>query len=191
MDELGTRRKLHQTRISAFDGVRPIYDALHKNRDDFWNSTEGESDRGLVLVALAYVENKLDHCLYEYFSDEALAKELLAPSGPLGAMSAKLKLCVCLNILQKDTSSLIGTLAKIRNQFAHDFEASFDKSPSRELALSLLDDPMLTKEICSPKKCFEVAVLALDDHIWPRPQEVSLFVGKLPDVIPTYTSSPD
>ncbi|WPZ22565.1 hypothetical protein T7987_04780 [Sulfitobacter faviae] len=166
-------------------------DSLYSEKEIFWKSTEQESDRGLALVCLAYLEGKLEDCLFEYMDRSPEARELLKPSGPLGTMFARINMCICLKIIHRNTGRMLRVAAKIRNEFAHTFEATFDDSPVKELSISLLSEFNVENKPSDARTCFSVAMLMLDRHLWPRPMEVAIYRDKLPDGIPTYISSPD
>ena len=73
-----------------------------KNIIEFRNNLSLETDRGLVLMAVAYIDERLSVLLEKYFvDDQNVVKTLFDATGPLGTFSSKLKLAYELDYYQK------------------------------------------------------------------------------------------
>ena len=114
---------------------------------DFRTSLIEESDRGSVLMAAAFIEDKLGYLLESYFvENEKICKQLLKGNGALATFSSKIDLTFLLGLIPKNIFDDLHLLRKIRNEFAHTAsKISFD-TPSiknRTKALSALSQEML------------------------------------------------
>jgi len=100
-----------------------------------------ESDRGAVLVGVAY----LDDLLIRLFKakmrlTKTLSKDLFDSSGPLSTLSSRIKVAYCLGWIGPETFRDLDLLRKIRNDFAHlhkpiTFEDPSVQSRCRELEM--------------------------------------------------------
>jgi DNA-binding MltR family transcriptional regulator len=98
-----------------------------------------ESDRGVVLVSAAFLDELLEELLRAHFiSDSKITDELLSNSGPLGSFSARSKLAYCLDLIHETQFRDLETVRKIRNEFAHSHRpATFDSDRIRDLCQNL------------------------------------------------------
>ena len=114
---------------------------------DFRTSLIQESDRGSVLMAAAFIEDKLGYLLESYFvENEKICKQLLKSNGALATFSSKIDLAFLLGLIPKNIFDDLHLLRKIRNEFAHtaskiSFETASIKD--RTKALSALSKEML------------------------------------------------
>ena len=114
---------------------------------DFRTSLIQESDRGSVLMAAAFIEDKLGCLLESYFiENEKICKQLLKGNGALATFSSKINLTFLLGLIPENIFNDLHILRKIRNDFAHtaskiSFETSSIKD--RTKALSTLSKKML------------------------------------------------
>jgi DNA-binding MltR family transcriptional regulator len=79
-----------------------------------------ESDRGAVLVGVAY----LDELLVRLFKEkmlltQKLSEYLFESSGPLSTLSSRIRIAYCLGWIGPATFQDLDLLRKIRNDFAH------------------------------------------------------------------------
>jgi len=156
-----------------------------KNIIEFRNNLSLETDRGLVLMAVAYIDERLSVLLEKYFvDDQNVVKTLFDATGPLGTFSSKLKLAYGIGLLPKNIYTDCNKIRKIRNSFAHvskpiTFEDEPIKSQTHSLVVHGIDNHNRTKvrftrsvmsillEIedsiktiskCKPKKDFDVEI---------------------------------
>jgi len=94
----------------------PLLDALNK-----------ESHRGAVLIACSYLDSQLRQILAAFMASGSSAKILLEGfNAPLGTFSARIAACSALGLLTIQESRECDLLRKIRNEFAHKVDASFE-----------------------------------------------------------------
>jgi len=114
---------------------------------DFRTSLIEESDRGSVLMAAAFIEDKLSYLLESYFvENEKICKQLLKGNGALATFSSKIDLAFLLGLIPKNIFDDLHLLRKIRNEFAHTASKISFETPSvkdRTKALSVLSREML------------------------------------------------
>ena len=87
---------------------------------DFRHTLNAETDRGVALMAAAFIEYQLESLLRTYFVDErSVVNRLFEADGPLGTLSAKTDASYVLGLIPKETRRDIHLIRKIRNEFAH------------------------------------------------------------------------
>ena len=83
---------------------------------DFRTSLNQESDRGCVLMAAAFIEDKIGYLLESYFiENEKVCKRLLHGNGALATFSSKIDLAFLLGLLPQNIINDLHLLRKIRN----------------------------------------------------------------------------
>jgi len=117
----------------------PTAEELSKDIHDVVSVLENESDRGLVLVAAAYLDDMLTALIREKFvEDQKITEELLGTNGPLGTFSAKINLAYCIGLLHSNARSDLRKTRQIRNKFAHmRNKASFEDRAIQDKCSSL------------------------------------------------------
>ena len=114
---------------------------------DFRASLIQESDRGSVLMAAAFIEDKLGSLLESYFiENKKVCKQLLNGNGALATFSSKIDLTFLLGLIPENIFNDLHILRKIRNNFAHTASKISFETPSikdRTKALSTLSKEML------------------------------------------------
>ena len=78
-----------------------------------------ESDRGAVLVGVAYLDDLLLRLFKRMLLDKTLSEELFGGSGPLSNLSGRIKVAYCLGWIGPATFRDLDLLRRIRNDFAH------------------------------------------------------------------------
>ena len=101
---------------------------LNRRRDLLFDAFSAESERGVVLVAAAFIDHTLELLLRARFSSHAhKSKKVIDPLfegfGPLATLSAKIKICYALDFLQKWVFEDLEIIRKLRNKLAHSTEA--------------------------------------------------------------------
>lgn len=114
---------------------------------DFRNSLMQESDRGSVLMAAAFIEDKISLLLESYFINNAtVCKRLLKGNGALATFSSKIDLAFLLGLIPENIFYDLHLLRRIRNNFAHNASALTFDTPSikdQTYALSVLSKTLL------------------------------------------------
>lgn len=86
----------------------------------FLTELQAETDRGLALVGLALLDEKLLETLQAFFVDgKSSARLLTDPNAPLGTLSARIEACAALGLITPEEHQEIGLLRRVRNEFAH------------------------------------------------------------------------
>lgn len=97
-----------------------------KRRYELIKKLGAESERGMTVLVGAELDRALELVLHAYLVPGKARKELFAGnSPPLGTFSAKINLCRALHLISDDEFTSLHTIRKIRNEFAHDPNASF------------------------------------------------------------------
>lgn len=102
----------------------------------FMDDADGESDKGFLLSASAYLELIIERCVRAYLLMSPASKRLLRRDGPFGTHSARVDLCFCVGIVDEHESETLRILANLRNKFAHQFMADLT---SKEAFNEVLD----------------------------------------------------
>jgi hypothetical protein len=83
----------------------------------------GESERGCVVLAFAWMDDQLTCNLRKYLLPSAQqaekADELLGAGRPIGDAATKIDLCLRLGLLQPNTQKSLHMFRRLRNDFAH------------------------------------------------------------------------
>jgi DNA-binding MltR family transcriptional regulator len=87
---------------------------------DFRTSLLSESDRGSVLMAAAFIEDKITQLLETYMiNDTTIQKKIFGGNGALATFSSKIDISFLLGLIPKNIYNDLGVLRKLRNDFAH------------------------------------------------------------------------
>jgi len=109
----------------------------------FLATLKGESDRGCVLVAAAFLDEALELLLRSRMrSEPKVVKQsidpLLTGIGPLKSFWARTELCRALDLLTEWEYEDLKKIRDLRNLFAHSYEqADFDDPRVVEMSLQL------------------------------------------------------
>lgn len=96
----------------------------------FISELNQETDRGLPLVALALIDDRLMETLRAFFCEGPSASKLLDEGqAVLGTLSARNEACYALGLIDSFEHKQITALRKIRNEFAHAKHGITFKSP--------------------------------------------------------------
>lgn len=87
---------------------------------DFRMSLLAESDRGSVLMAAAFIEDKITQLLETYMvQNKKIQEKIFNGNGALATFSSKIDMSFLLGLLAKNIYNDLGILRKLRNDFAH------------------------------------------------------------------------
>jgi DNA-binding MltR family transcriptional regulator len=99
---------------------------------------QGSSDRAAGIVASAIVEDHLTTALKSRFHhDEPMIRELFKGTGPLAPFSTKIKLAFLLGLLSARACKDLQTIRRIRNDFAHKLDKTFETQNIKDMAMNL------------------------------------------------------
>ncbi len=126
------------TRDHRFNRLKAFADEVNR----MTNELNKESDRGAVLVGVAY----LDELLIRLFRkrmllSKKLDEELFEGFGPLSALSARIKVAYALGWIGSETYHDLNLLRSLRNEFAHAHEPKAFSDASVEKRCSQLELP--------------------------------------------------
>lgn len=139
LEELAQLTELTAQKLMELIGETEHIEAF-RNVLEFRKNISSETDRGLVLMSVAYIDERLSVLLERYFVDDSkVIKALFDATGPLGTFSSKLKLAYGLGLLPKNIYIDCNKIRKIRNSFAHDSKPiSFGDEPIKSQTHALI-----------------------------------------------------
>ena len=104
----------------------------------FLDIQNSESPRGKVLVACSFLEEQLKNIIEAYLIEGSDIKLLLEGfNAPLGSFSARIKAAHCLGLISDTEYSDCNIFRKIRNEFAHNHNVSFEDTKFKNLCANL------------------------------------------------------
>lgn len=132
------------------------------------------SDRAIAIVGPAFLDMLLSDILREFMIDDPKEVEkLLQPEGPLGTYGSRVRACYCLGLIGPIVTADLQLVGKIRNQFAHDLQASFSdqKISNWCRALQWHKHAMLAEPpaAATDRDLFQVGVNQLASHLTAMP----------------------
>jgi DNA-binding MltR family transcriptional regulator len=103
------------------------------------SSLNAESDRGMVLVGAAIIEERLADILISFLADNDSKEKVIGrPDAPLGTYSAKLNMAHALGLIDDSERNEMDLIRRIRNEFAHKWDSvGFETDKIRDLAKQL------------------------------------------------------
>lgn len=123
-------------RVIVLENVIELRDNLSK-----------ESDRGLALMAAAYIDDRLEVLLKAYFvDDKKIIKRMFDFTGSLGNFSSRLDIACSLGLIAKNIYNDCNIIKKIRNDFAH------------------VSKPMTFNDEPIHSKCLTLSTHGIDNH---------------------------
>ena len=133
-----------------------------------------ESHRGAVLLSCAYLDDLLREILCAFFLPGKQTNDLLEGfNAPLGSFSARATAAHACALITATEYRELGTLRKIRNEFAHSRTASFDDQRIGGLCRNLkYRVPDHDGKVPAPAACFSTAAIALITSLTNRPVHV-------------------
>ncbi|PHP66799.1 transcriptional regulator [Zhengella mangrovi] len=144
----------------------------------FVDELKRESDRGLALVGVALIDDKLGDTLKAFFREGAPNGRLVDdPNAPLSTFSSRADACYALGLIDHFEFAEIGLLRKVRNEFAHAKHGlSFQSPRVQGLCSSLKAD--LPQDagypLTEPRFRYTNSVVAMALRLYHRPDWVAL-----------------
>lgn len=152
--------------------------ATHPNLERFWpflQMLRQESERGQVLISTGFIEEQLKDVLLAFMIDNPQCGELVeGGSAPLGTFSARIEACYALGLISEDEHNDLTLIRRIRNEFAHHIETSFDTPSvvSRCAQLRMKAEDYGDVKV-GPSGQFQTAAVAVIMNLINRPHSVS------------------
>lgn len=144
----------------------------------FVDELKRETDRGLPLVAAAFIDDRLTETLRSFFREvPSTAKLLDEGNAPLGTFSARTEACYALGLIDEYERNEIALIRKVRNEFAHakhgiSFRTPRVKGLCSSLKSHLPEDADYSIE--EPRFRFTNAAVAIVLRLYHRPDWVAL-----------------
>lgn len=83
--------------------------------------TQNQSDRALVLLCAAILDEQLEFILKSFLvEDDKIQEKIFDNNAPLSTFNSKNNFCFYLGLISKHEYNTINTIRKIRNKFAHE-----------------------------------------------------------------------
>lgn len=100
---------------------------------------QGETDRAMVVLAVAFTDAQLEELLRSFFiDDQEIEKIFSIKGGAQWSLVQKARVAYLLGLISANDFEDIKTLSKIRNIFAHDLHGTLLESPDiTKLAVKL------------------------------------------------------
>jgi mannitol operon repressor len=131
-----------------------------------------ETDRGVALVATSFLDLLMRDTLAAFPINNASAGALLSGfNAPLGTFSARIASCHALGLIDDHEAEQSTILRKVRNEFAHEVEVTFNSGKVKNLC-DKLSVPDSDKNTQSRGKFMKSAMPMLI-YMLNRPKEVS------------------
>jgi mannitol operon repressor len=93
-----------------------------------------ETDRGIVLVITAFVDDLLGRVLAAFLIKNESAEMLLSGfNAPLGTFATKTAACHAMGLITDEDSRQCNLLRRIRNEFTHKVKTSFQDDKIKDL----------------------------------------------------------
>jgi hypothetical protein len=142
----------------------------------FLNYLNEESDRGKVLIAAAMLDDLLLKSLQAFLIDGKSASKLINGfNAPLGTFSARIEAAFAMGLLNEIEYRELNLIRKIRNEFAHTIEITFENPVLKQYCQSLnYSAKSYGDVIVSASGQFTTSATSLILNLTNRPHYVSL-----------------
>ncbi|MEL3892536.1 MltR family transcriptional regulator [Ferrovibrio sp. MS7] len=152
-----------------------VFDISHpdvKRTFGVYNYMDNESDRGKVLVIIASIDETLRQMVLAHLIDAEESQKIVGIDGALGPLVARARMCYALGFISKCEYEEIKTLAKIRNEFAHKPDCSFDE-PAVVKLCSKLSTEFSSKDLkYTPAQKFWHSTQVINVTLGTRPSRI-------------------
>lgn len=103
---------------------------IHRELQHFSHMAFHESERGLILIVTADLDEKLKNILNSYLEPSRVSDDnIFKHHGALGNFSNRIEMVYRLGIIDASFANAIDSLRKSRNLMAHELDHTLDKSP--------------------------------------------------------------
>ena len=133
------------------------------NWGNFLEELQGISERASAIVSGAMLEDILGHLLLNRLvDDEGVAQDLLFNAyGPLGTFSARINMAYMLGLIGKQEQRELNLVKRIRNEFAHETDASFNDEAITNRCRELKLPDMFPGTTTDARNRFHISVTSL------------------------------
>ncbi|MBK3735243.1 transcriptional regulator [Azospirillum brasilense] len=123
------------------NNIRQPLAATHphlKSFSEFLVEFNKESDRGMALIATAFIDNILKETIASFLIEGAAGTSLLDGfNAPLGSFSTRIVAAEAMGLISEQEAKEANRLRKIRNIFAHGVHVSFTDDNIRDMCANL------------------------------------------------------
>jgi len=142
----------------------------------FLREINSESDRGMALVGLSSIDDRLRATLAAFMCPGRQTDVLLSgANAALGTLSSRSAACLALGLVEKPEFDEINILRKIRNEFAHGLVSVRFTEPRIEALCNSLKSPLpefVPKQQQTSRFKFSNAVTSIMSRVLYRPEWV-------------------
>jgi DNA-binding MltR family transcriptional regulator len=177
---MSTEREKTSVSIEEYEKVQTVLNALMdqlasqlpnesanriKEIYAFRTSILGETDRGAVLMAAAFLDDKLKGLIEKRLvQDRKVRKRVFDFNGALGTFSSRIDFAYLIGVIPKNAQKDLHTIRNIRNQFAHHAAPlSYDDEKVKGLCNNLVFHGVLETADAGSK--FRRSVMGLLTHV--------------------------
>jgi DNA-binding MltR family transcriptional regulator len=152
--------------------------ATHPHLERFWEFLQRlhrESERGRVLISAGLLEEQLKQILLAFMLETQASKALLqGATAPLGTFHSRIEAAYALALISEEQYHDLCLIRRIRNDFAHNLQASFTSPGIRDRCnqLRMKADGYGDVKIPSGDQ-FQTSATALILHLTNRPHHVA------------------
>ena len=123
-----------------------------------------ETDRVAALVTTSFLDVLMGEAIAAFLIDNKSAEKLLAGfNAPLGSLSTRIAACHALGLITDEEAKQSDILRKVRNEFAHKIEVTFENGAVKDLCNNL-SVPELDKEAKSTGQIRKSLDAAINPH---------------------------
>jgi DNA-binding MltR family transcriptional regulator len=133
-----------------------------------------ETDRGVALLAAAFLDDVMDVMLRAVMVDEPDAVNRLMGTGrALESFGARVHLAYCMGLLGRDVYHDLNLIREIRNDFAHRQPTNFEGEEIRGKCQRLkAASTVMADAGCTARERFTATVVMLANHLIVTSQEM-------------------
>jgi hypothetical protein len=136
---------------------------------EYQSLTDSESDRSVVLITAAFIDDILRDRLKLRFTSgsEAIAKKLFEAFGPLASTSAKIEILFCLGDIDAVARESLHAIRQLRNHCAHsrdvfEFDSAIQSRYISRISYGVLNIPLDKQPFpIIPRNAFRMAVFSV------------------------------
>ncbi|MVA91636.1 hypothetical protein GOZ80_06325 [Agrobacterium vitis] len=132
---------------------------------DINKEIDSGSDRGIALVYVSYFDYLLEEMIKSFLCTDAPKEIFEGSNSPLSSFSSRISMALALGLIDKDEARFLNLTRRIRNDFAHGLDVSFEdtqiKSRSKQLYEDLEAQQVDSPDIDTGQAYFRAACLQL------------------------------
>ena len=141
-------------------------DPHHRGFAAMLDELNAETERGVALVVTSYLDTLLGDALAAFLINNESAHALLTSfNAPFGTLSTKIAGCHALGIVTDAEMRECHILRRIRNEFAHQIEVTFNTDKVRDLCANLTLPRALEATMTSRHRFVRAAISLLTSLI--------------------------